>query len=238
MKAISSCARSVMRALLGLRLRQPQRVGEEAGGGAAVAADLDVVEHRHAVEQRHVLEGAADADLGDGVARHGQDRAALEQDVAVVGHVQARQAIEERGLAGAVGADQAGDLARRDVERHAVERDDAAEAHRHITHTQQRRPRHAGAARDAACATIDGYFLPGDLLVRRADAACPIVGPTPWGILSRPAAAVQRVFLASAALTAGVHSADRRRLLGLCEGLEQDRFRSIRWPQRDAAAEA
>ena len=77
---------------------------------AAVAADLDVVEHAHAVEQRHVLEGAADAELGDGVARLGQDRAALEQDVARVGDVEPREAVEERGLAGAVGADQAGDL--------------------------------------------------------------------------------------------------------------------------------
>ena len=67
-----------------------------------------------------------------------EDRAALEQDVAAVGHVQTRQAVEERGLARAVGADQAGDLARRNIERHAVERDDAAEAHRNVAHAQLR----------------------------------------------------------------------------------------------------
>ena len=67
-----------------------------------------------------------------------QDRAALEQDVALVGHVEAGQAIEERGLAGAVGADQPGDAAGRHVEGDAVERDDAAEAHRHVAHAQQR----------------------------------------------------------------------------------------------------
>src|SRR5258707_1156124 len=44
--------------LLGLRPRQSQRVGEEARRGAAVTADLDVVEHRHAVEQRHILKCA------------------------------------------------------------------------------------------------------------------------------------------------------------------------------------
>ena len=76
----------------------------------------------------------------------GEDRAALEQDVALVGNVEPGQAVEERGLAGAVGADQPGDLARRHVEGHAVERDDAAEAHRNVAHAQQR----AGGARARA----------------------------------------------------------------------------------------
>ena len=78
-----------------------------------------------------------------GMAWRGRSRidAALEQDVAAVGRVEAAEAIEERGLAGAVGADQAGDLAGKDVEGDAVERDDAAEADRDVAHAEQRRSR-------------------------------------------------------------------------------------------------
>jgi hypothetical protein len=124
--------------LLGLRPRQAQGVGDEAGRGAAVAADLDVVEHAHAVEQGDVLEGAADAELGDDMARPVEDGAALEQDVTLVGHVEPGEAVEKGGLAGAVGADQPGDAAGRHVEGDAIEGDDAAEAHRHIAYAQQR----------------------------------------------------------------------------------------------------
>jgi hypothetical protein len=125
--------------LLGRHLGQAQRVVEEAGGAAAVAADLDIVEHRHAVEQRHVLEGATDADLRDAVARAPQDRLAFEQDVTAVWRVEPAEAVEERRLAGAVGTDQAGDLAGKNVERHAIESHDAAEADRDIAHAEQRR---------------------------------------------------------------------------------------------------
>ena len=167
--------------LLGLGFRQAQRVGDEARRGAAVAADLDVVEHGHAVEQRHVLERAADAELRDGVAGAAQDRAALEQDVAVVGHVEARQAVEERGLARAVGTDQAGNLARRHVEGDAVQSHDAAEADRYGAHAQQRFGPLLVSVRNAACATMTDATLPVSLLsfVGGPHTACPIVGPTP-----------------------------------------------------------
>ena len=52
------------------RVGQAQRVGEEPAARAAVAADHDVVEHRHGAKQRQVLERAADAERGDAVARH------------------------------------------------------------------------------------------------------------------------------------------------------------------------
>ena len=48
---------------------QAQRVGDEAGTRAAVAADHDVFQHSHAVEQGDVLEGAANADHRDAVCR-------------------------------------------------------------------------------------------------------------------------------------------------------------------------
>ena len=92
-----------------------------------MAADAHVVEHRQVAEQREVLEGAADADVGDAVRRPAQDAAALEQDVAGARRVEPAEAVEQRRLAGAVRADQAEDLALPHVERDVVERDDAAE---------------------------------------------------------------------------------------------------------------
>src|SRR5262245_18884341 len=50
-------------ALFECRRWQTNGVGEKPRRRTAVAADLDVVENAHVVEQRHVLEGTADADL-------------------------------------------------------------------------------------------------------------------------------------------------------------------------------
>ncbi len=102
-----------------------------------MVADHHVVEHAHAAEQGQVLEGAADAERGNAMARHGKQRAAVEGDLAAVAIVQARDAVEERRLARAVGPDQADDAPARHLERHAVESDDAAEAHRHVLYAQQ-----------------------------------------------------------------------------------------------------
>jgi hypothetical protein len=102
-----------------------------------VAPDHDVVEHAHPGEQGDVLEGPADAEGGDAMARHLQQRMAVERHRAAVALVQPRQAVEERGLAGAVGADQPGDLPGLDAEGDAVEGDDAAETDRHVRHLEQ-----------------------------------------------------------------------------------------------------
>ena len=47
-----------------------------------MGADANVVEHRKIGKQRDVLEGAADADLGDLVRRARQDARAFHQDIA------------------------------------------------------------------------------------------------------------------------------------------------------------
>ena len=99
--------------------------------------------------------------LRDGVARLAQDRAALEHDVTVVGHIEAREAVEERGLARSVGTDEPRNLARRHVERDAVERHDAAEADRHVAHAQEwAGAQMAAALRKTACATMTDASLP------------------------------------------------------------------------------
>jgi hypothetical protein len=92
-----------------------------------VAAELDVVEHRHAAEQRDVLEGAREPELG--ALRGGQagDVLAAEADVAAVGPVEAGNGVEQRGLAGAVGADHGRDGTGRYFEADAVQGRHAAE---------------------------------------------------------------------------------------------------------------
>ena len=117
---------------------QAQRVGQEIAAAARMPADPHVVEHALRAEQRQVLEGARDADLGDAMRRPRQQRAPGEQDVAPVRRVEAADAIEQRRLAGAVRTDQAEDLALVQRERDAVERDDAAEPQRDVANLEQR----------------------------------------------------------------------------------------------------
>src|SRR5213595_2243048 len=109
------------RALADLRLlaphpRQAQRVAEEVAARATVDADHHVLEHGERREQREVLEGAADAEVGDAVRRQRQQRAVAEADVPPLWRVEPAQAVEQRRLAGAVGADEPDDLALGHVE--------------------------------------------------------------------------------------------------------------------------
>ena len=66
------------------RRTQGRRARRRKPAAERMAADHHIVEHRHGAEQREVLEGAADADLGDAVRRQAR-MLALEQDVAAVG---------------------------------------------------------------------------------------------------------------------------------------------------------
>ena len=109
--------------------RQRDSVGEKPPVGAAMAADHDVLPHRQRSEQREVLERAADAERGDAMDRVARQRAPFEGDRALVEAVEARETVEQRGLAGAIGPDQPADLAARDVEADLIEREHAAEPH-------------------------------------------------------------------------------------------------------------
>ena len=55
---------------------------KEIAAAMAMAADADIVEHRKRAEQREILEGAGDADVGNPVWRLIQDGAAGEANVA------------------------------------------------------------------------------------------------------------------------------------------------------------
>ena len=131
------CAAS-RRAFLAGHPRQSQRTGEKAAAHAAVRAQQHVVEHAHRVEQRQVLEGAADAQRGDAVSRQRTEVQSVEAHAPGVRFVQARHAVEQRRLPGAVRTDQAAHRAALHGEGDAVECDDAAEAHADALDGEQR----------------------------------------------------------------------------------------------------
>jgi hypothetical protein len=60
-----------------------------------MAAEFDVVEHRHAAEQRDILKRAREPDLGPLRRMHRVDVVAAEQDFAGIRLVEAGNAIEE-----------------------------------------------------------------------------------------------------------------------------------------------
>src|SRR5262245_8361337 len=124
-----------------LTLRRPpvEAFQEEAPAHLQQAARHDVVEHAHALEQRHVLKGARDAQRGHIVGLEVGAVLAVEADVALVGMVEAADHVEERGLPRPVRPDDGGDLAAPDREAHALQRLHRAEAHADPLHLEQRR---------------------------------------------------------------------------------------------------
>src|SRR5512143_3663728 len=87
-----------------------------------VAAQHQVVEDGHVVEEGDVLEGPGDAQVGHLVRLHSGDLAILEVDRAALRLVDARDAVEDRGLPGAVGADDRVDAPLLHVDRDPVDR--------------------------------------------------------------------------------------------------------------------
>ena len=94
-----------------MRCRAAAPVERPSGPRVDLDAEHDVLgdgEHRH---EHEVLVDHADAG-GDRVARAAErDRLAVDQDLALVGLVEAVQDVHQRGLAGAVLAEQGEDLA-------------------------------------------------------------------------------------------------------------------------------
>ena len=129
--------------LLGHRGTVAQQLPEEIAVHAQRAPRHDVVERRHAAEQRDVLERARDAAGRRLVRPHLGARLALERDAAVLRRVEAVDHVEHRGLAGAVRADDRADLALADVERDVGDRLHAAEGERDVLDRRgsPRRPR-------------------------------------------------------------------------------------------------
>src|SRR6202043_4264917 len=89
---------------------------EYGGAQMGMPAGQDIFHGRAVLEQRQVLEGAADADGGKARRRHPAEIDAAEQNAAAPWPQHTADHVEERGLAGAVGPDDAADLARRDLQ--------------------------------------------------------------------------------------------------------------------------
>jgi hypothetical protein len=85
-----------------------------------IEAEGHVLEHRHRLEEREVLEDHADAEVPCGVRRGDGDRAALPVDLALVGGEDAVDDLDQGRLAGTVLAQKRVDLALLDGERHVV----------------------------------------------------------------------------------------------------------------------
>src|SRR6185503_19131447 len=96
-----------------------------------------VLQHRHGVERARHLEAARDAQARALVGREAVDRTALEHDLARLVAQQARDAVDERGLARAVRPDQAEALALGDLEAHAREGGEAAEVLRDAAYLEE-----------------------------------------------------------------------------------------------------
>ena len=136
----SSTLRAV-RELLAPRAAEPDRLLEEGRLHLEVAAGHDVVEHRHALEQRDVLERARDALRGRVVRVHAAARRAAERDRALLRVVDAVDDVQHRALARAVRADDRADLVLAHVEADVGQRLHAAERERDVRRAAGRRRR-------------------------------------------------------------------------------------------------
>src|SRR5579883_3453962 len=111
-----------------LERRSPmQRLPEEIALHAQEPSRHDVVERRHATEQRHILKGAGDALRGRLIGPHAPPRRALEGDGALLRMIESVDDVEHRGLAGAVRADDGEDLVLADLDADIGERLDTTE---------------------------------------------------------------------------------------------------------------
>ena len=118
----------VVRVFLVARAGQPvERAGDEIVLQEVVPADHDVVEHGHVVEQREILERAADAERRARIRLQAGDVAVLIEKLSFGRGITAGDAIHDRGLAGAVGADDREQFAFLDAEAHISQRAHAAE---------------------------------------------------------------------------------------------------------------
>ena len=91
-----------------------------------VAAQQNVVEHAHAVEERQVLEGAGDAKGCDLVRRHPGDVAAVQQNAADLRRKETRDGVGQRRFSAAVRSDKTEYLPALNAQVDACQRDQSA----------------------------------------------------------------------------------------------------------------
>src|SRR5690554_8075507 len=84
------------------------KIGQRAQQAALhvyMSTQLDVIEHRHASKQCNILEGASQPHGSTYRGLYSRKCLALIADSALLGFIEARDAVEERGFASAIGAD-------------------------------------------------------------------------------------------------------------------------------------
>ena len=102
------------------------------GSHAVVPPELDVVEHRHAPKQSHVLKCACQthgsAHIGFGV----RNVLPLQHHATLLGFVKTRDGVEQTGFARPIGPNDGGDFTRLGLQRYTREGFDAPKAQVHI----------------------------------------------------------------------------------------------------------
>jgi len=109
-----------------------------------VAADEDVVQHRHVRKQVRALERAHHALARDLVHRAAEQVAAFVREPALLGAVEATEHVQQRALSRAIGADHGEHLVGAHLDAHVRQRRDAAEAQGHAFGLQHRGGRGRG----------------------------------------------------------------------------------------------
>src|SRR5439155_24941476 len=193
-----------------------------------VAAQHQVVEHGHALEQGDVLEGAREAERRDAARREGRDVLALDDDPARVGVVEAADHVEHGRLAGAVGPDHREDLALLDIEAHLRHGLDAAERLRDLADLDERAhmpgggyaplpdpPPRTGCGGKAAARTrfrpsqdVPGLNVPRRVTIFIATPSAGFAGATLLGEVSEGAVEAPSEFMTATACAGG--NASRR----------------------------
>ncbi len=105
----------------GKQLEEPGELRFARGGRQVLAAEIEVLAHRHVAEQLARLRALDDAAARDRSGRHAAQRAIAETDRPRVRH-EAGDGVEERRLAGTVEADDRHELSLANVDRDVVER--------------------------------------------------------------------------------------------------------------------
>ena len=86
-----------------------------------MAAEHEVIQHRHAFEERDVLEGSSHPEAGDLMWREMGDVLVLDKDLTAVGMIAAADAVDQRGFTRPIRADDGQDLPRPRLQAHIVQ---------------------------------------------------------------------------------------------------------------------
>src|SRR5579872_5391689 len=113
------------------------QVANEEPTRFGVFCDPKVVSNSQLFEQLHRLPRAGDPGTGTSLRCPMRDIAAVKEDVARSLTGEARDHIEQGGLARSIGSDEAHHLTRRDLERDVIDGENAAEADRDVANTKR-----------------------------------------------------------------------------------------------------